>query len=223
VATGLSRTDGSAKAASCSVGCHGLVPTACAIGYRCGASGALHSVRSRNGPHGPCDPAPGSIEVEYACEPQALTPLRFLERSARVFPEKLAIVCGGRRFTYREFAEEATRIARALQARGGLHLRRDNRLGGDRCTRRAPAISLIGRGATRRLHVCPRYGSECVNPAWTLPVDDDTWAITLRCGACADRRDAVISNAERQPASIETSAADGTPSLVRSRHSNGSG
>jgi fatty-acyl-CoA synthase len=49
---------------------------------------------------------------------QALTPLRFLERSAAVFPEKLAIVCGGRRFTYREFAEEATRIARALQASG---------------------------------------------------------------------------------------------------------
>jgi fatty-acyl-CoA synthase len=49
---------------------------------------------------------------------QPLTPLRFLERSAAVFPDKLAIVCGDRRFTYREFADEATRVARALQASG---------------------------------------------------------------------------------------------------------
>jgi acyl-CoA synthetase (AMP-forming)/AMP-acid ligase II len=49
---------------------------------------------------------------------QPLTPLRFLERSAEVFPEKVAIICGDRRFTYREFADEATRIARALRASG---------------------------------------------------------------------------------------------------------
>jgi fatty-acyl-CoA synthase len=49
---------------------------------------------------------------------QPLTPLRFLERSADVFPDKLAIACGNRRFTYSQFADEATRIARALQALG---------------------------------------------------------------------------------------------------------
>jgi acyl-CoA synthetase (AMP-forming)/AMP-acid ligase II len=49
---------------------------------------------------------------------QPLTPLRFLERSAAVFPGKPAIVCGNRRYTYREFADEATRIAHALQASG---------------------------------------------------------------------------------------------------------
>ena len=49
---------------------------------------------------------------------QPLTPLRFLERSAAVFPGKLAVVCGDRRLTYRQFADEATRIARALQASG---------------------------------------------------------------------------------------------------------
>ena len=47
-----------------------------------------------------------------------LTPLRFLERSAEVYPEKVAIVHGDRRTTYREFAGEATRLARALQASG---------------------------------------------------------------------------------------------------------
>jgi acyl-CoA synthetase (AMP-forming)/AMP-acid ligase II len=49
---------------------------------------------------------------------QPLTPLRFLERSAAVFPDKPAVICGERRLTYREFADEATRIARALQASG---------------------------------------------------------------------------------------------------------
>ena len=47
-----------------------------------------------------------------------LTPLRFLERSAAVHPDKVAIVHDGRRITYREFAREATRVARALIARG---------------------------------------------------------------------------------------------------------
>ena len=49
---------------------------------------------------------------------QPLTPLRFLERSAAVFPDKLAVVCGDRRLTYRQFADDTTRIARALQASG---------------------------------------------------------------------------------------------------------
>ncbi|MBJ8344739.1 acyl--CoA ligase family protein [Antrihabitans sp. YC2-6] len=47
-----------------------------------------------------------------------LTPLAFLERSAAVFPEKVAIVYGERRVTYREFANEATRLGNALRASG---------------------------------------------------------------------------------------------------------
>ena len=47
-----------------------------------------------------------------------LTPLRFLERSAGVFPDKTAIVHGERRLSYRDFAGEATRLARALRAAG---------------------------------------------------------------------------------------------------------
>ena len=47
-----------------------------------------------------------------------LTPLAFLERSAAVFGDKTAIVYGERRWTYREFAAEATRVARALRASG---------------------------------------------------------------------------------------------------------
>jgi len=48
----------------------------------------------------------------------ALTPLSFLERSARVFPNKTAVVYGKRRLTYRELAAEATRMAHALRSSG---------------------------------------------------------------------------------------------------------
>jgi fatty-acyl-CoA synthase len=47
-----------------------------------------------------------------------LTPLSFLERSARVFPDKTAVVYGERRLTYLELAEAATRMAHALKASG---------------------------------------------------------------------------------------------------------
>jgi fatty-acyl-CoA synthase len=49
---------------------------------------------------------------------QPLSPLRFLERSAEAFPAKRAIVCGERRWSYREFADEVTRVARAFKASG---------------------------------------------------------------------------------------------------------
>ena len=47
-----------------------------------------------------------------------LTPLRFLERASTVFPDRVAIVDGTRRITYREFASEATRLANAFVASG---------------------------------------------------------------------------------------------------------
>ena len=46
-----------------------------------------------------------------------LTPLRFLERSAAVFPDRLAIVYGARRSTYAEFADEVQRLAGVIRAR----------------------------------------------------------------------------------------------------------
>jgi fatty-acyl-CoA synthase len=47
-----------------------------------------------------------------------LTPTAFLDRSAQVFPERVAIVDGDRRFTYEQFADRARRLAGALAARG---------------------------------------------------------------------------------------------------------
>ncbi len=56
--------------------------------------------------------------MEHEVSSAPLTPLRFLERAAEVFPDKIGIVHGERRITNREFAAEATRLARALQASG---------------------------------------------------------------------------------------------------------
>ncbi|GAC1346661.1 MAG: acyl-CoA synthetase [Ktedonobacteraceae bacterium] len=47
-----------------------------------------------------------------------LTPLSFLERSARVFPNKTAIVHDQRKYTYREFAERVNRLAAGLRQAG---------------------------------------------------------------------------------------------------------
>jgi fatty-acyl-CoA synthase len=48
----------------------------------------------------------------------ALTPLSFLERSARVFPDKTAVIYGKLRLTYRELADAVTGVARSLRASG---------------------------------------------------------------------------------------------------------
>lgn len=48
----------------------------------------------------------------------ALTPLSFLERSAQVYPEKIAIIHGECRLSYREFAAHAQQLASALHASG---------------------------------------------------------------------------------------------------------
>ncbi len=47
-----------------------------------------------------------------------LTPLLLLERSATALPDRVAIVHGERQHTYKEMADEATKLARALQASG---------------------------------------------------------------------------------------------------------
>jgi len=47
-----------------------------------------------------------------------LTPTSFLKRSAFVFPDKVAIVHGERKYTYREFAERVYRLASQLRSIG---------------------------------------------------------------------------------------------------------
>ena len=48
----------------------------------------------------------------------ALSPISFLKRSAEVYADKIAVIHDDKQFTYRQFAERATRLASALHARG---------------------------------------------------------------------------------------------------------
>jgi fatty-acyl-CoA synthase len=47
-----------------------------------------------------------------------LTPIRFLRYAREQFPNNLAVICGGNRFTYAEFAERSARLAGVLIAAG---------------------------------------------------------------------------------------------------------
>jgi fatty-acyl-CoA synthase len=62
-------------------------------------------------------PEPGTSETgkPYRTE---LSPLSFLRRSASVFPDKVAVVHGTRRTTYRQLEDRADRLASALHAKG---------------------------------------------------------------------------------------------------------
>ena len=60
-------------------------------------------------------PTPGAGGRPYRTE---LSPVSFLRRSAYVFPDKVAVVHGERRTTYREFDERVNRLASALAASG---------------------------------------------------------------------------------------------------------
>src|SRR5258705_11032048 len=48
----------------------------------------------------------------------ALTPLGFLPRAASIYPDRVAMIHGDRRISYREFDARARRLASALSARG---------------------------------------------------------------------------------------------------------
>src|SRR5262245_40877369 len=47
-----------------------------------------------------------------------LTPVSFLRRSAYIYPDKIAVVHGDRRYSYREFGERVNRLASRLRADG---------------------------------------------------------------------------------------------------------
>src|SRR5437870_6013451 len=48
----------------------------------------------------------------------ALTPLNFLMRAAAIYPDKIAVIDGARRFTYAQFYARCRRFADALRRRG---------------------------------------------------------------------------------------------------------
>src|SRR5215472_5654426 len=57
-------------------------------------------------------PVPGKV---FRSE---LNPVDFLQRAAYLYPDRVAVVDGGQRYSYREFAERSWRLANALRAAG---------------------------------------------------------------------------------------------------------
>src|SRR5499427_2975867 len=47
-----------------------------------------------------------------------LSPVSFLQRNAYVFPDKIAVIHGSRRYSYRQFEERVNRLASALRRAG---------------------------------------------------------------------------------------------------------
>src|SRR5215813_7428059 len=47
-----------------------------------------------------------------------LNPVDFLHRAAYMYPDKVAVVHGGRRYSYRQLAERSWRLANALRSAG---------------------------------------------------------------------------------------------------------
>ncbi|MBV8334568.1 MAG: acyl-CoA synthetase [Alphaproteobacteria bacterium] len=56
--------------------------------------------------------------AQNAANYTALTPVSFLPRAAAIYPDKLAVIHGGTRFTYRQLYERCLRLADALRRRG---------------------------------------------------------------------------------------------------------
>jgi alanine-synthesizing transaminase len=58
------------------------------------------------------------LAAQFGANFTPLTPLGFLPRSASIYPDRVAVVHGDRRITYREFDLRARRLASALARRG---------------------------------------------------------------------------------------------------------
>ena len=61
--------------------------------------------------------APSSQQIRRTYRSE-LSPLSFLQRSAYVYPDKVAVVHGERRYTYRDLGERVNRMSSALVAAG---------------------------------------------------------------------------------------------------------
>src|SRR6266581_4424509 len=75
-----------------------------------GSASGRRVVAARKSPWATLRPGPGNYS--------ALSPIVFLPRAAEIFPERVAVIAGEWRITYREFFERARRLASALQRKG---------------------------------------------------------------------------------------------------------
>ena len=63
----------------------------------------------------PGEPGPDGAGTVFRSE---LNPVDFLHRAAYMYPDKVAVVDGKRRYSYRELAERSWRLANALRSAG---------------------------------------------------------------------------------------------------------
>jgi fatty-acyl-CoA synthase len=110
-----------------------------------------------------------------------LTPIAFLRRSASVYPNRLAVVHGGRRYSWREALERCRRLAAGLAARGVGR--------GDTVALMAPNIP----EAFEAHFAVPMAGA--VLNALNIRLDPDTIAFILRHGEAK----ALITDTEFAP------------------------
>src|SRR6516165_10220056 len=61
---------------------------------------------------------PGSEAVPGKVFRSELNPVDFLHRAAYIYPDKVAVVDGNRRYSYRDLAERSWRLANALRSAG---------------------------------------------------------------------------------------------------------
>ena len=61
---------------------------------------------------------PGAAAASGKVFRSELNPVDFLHRAAYIYPDKIAVVDGGRRYSYRQLAERSWRLANALRAAG---------------------------------------------------------------------------------------------------------
>ncbi len=97
-----------------------------------------------------------------------LTPIGFLRRSAEVYPERLAVTYGQRRYTWRAALERCRRLAAALAARG---------------VGRGDTVALMAPNLPEALEAhfgVPMAGA--VLNALNIRLDPETIAFTLRHG-----------------------------------------
>lgn len=63
----------------------------------------------------------------------------------------------------------------------------------------SPASEVVAEASEgRRLHICTACGSDVVNPAHAEPLDEHRWTMVLRCGACGETTNRIVSNEAAQ-------------------------
>jgi acyl-CoA synthetase (AMP-forming)/AMP-acid ligase II len=118
------------------------------------------SARTRLGPvaHNKPGAGKGGWMAEFTFAP--LTPGSFLDRSAAVFADRIAVIDGERTFTYREMSDRCRRLTAALAAMGVGHEDRVAALCTSGTTGRPKGVMYHHRGAYLQADALTEYARD---------------------------------------------------------------